>query len=110
MLKQTQGFISKELNLNRNNDYIVDIIGLTKHFVLQQNLFGKNVVVHAIDNFNLQIVRGSTLGLVGESGSGKTTVGRCLLRLVEPTNGKIVINGIDIVTLNKSKMRNLRKR
>ena len=110
MLKQTQGFINKEVDLNRNIDYIVDIIGLTKHFVLQQNLLGKNVVVHAIDNFNLQIVRGSTLGLVGESGSGKTTVGRCLLRLVEPTNGKIVINGIDIVTLNKSKMRNLRKR
>ena len=86
-------------------DPLVAVEGLVKRFYLR----GRNYV-GAINGISFEIGRGETLGLVGESGSGKTTVGRCLLRLVEPTSGRIRFEGSDITRLTKRELKPLRSR
>ena len=86
-------------------DPLVAVEGLVKRFYLR----GQNYV-GAINAISFEIGRGETLGLVGESGSGKTTVGRCLLRLVEPTSGRIRFEGSDITRLTKRELKPLRPR
>ncbi|KRR04513.1 ABC transporter ATP-binding protein [Bradyrhizobium valentinum] len=86
-------------------DTLVAVEGLVKRFYLR----GQNYV-GAINGISFEIGRGETLGLVGESGSGKTTVGRCLLRLVEPTSGRIRFEGSDITQLTKRELKPLRSR
>jgi oligopeptide/dipeptide ABC transporter ATP-binding protein len=86
-------------------DPLVAVEGLVKRFYLK----GRNYV-GAINGISFEIGRGETLGLVGESGSGKTTVGRCLLRLVEPTSGRIRVEGSDITRLTKRELKPLRSR
>ena len=66
--------------------------------------------IKAVNGVSFQIERGGTLGLVGESGCGKTTMGKSLLRLIEPTAGKIIFDGIDLVQLKKKELRRLRPR
>jgi peptide/nickel transport system ATP-binding protein len=69
---------------------LLEVRDLKKHFPIRRGLFRKTVgCVRAVDGVTLDVRRGETLGLVGESGCGKTTVGRCLLRLIEPTEGEI---------------------
>lgn len=65
--------------------------------------------IKAVDDVSFEIYKGETLGLVGESGCGKTTLGRTLLRLIEPTNGKIIFDGEDLLRYSKDKLRALRK-
>ena len=84
---------------------LVQIENLKKHFPASG---GQSV--RAVDGVSFNIERGETLGLVGESGCGKTTVGRCLLRLIEPSSGKINFDGQDLLSLGKSEMRALRRR
>ncbi|MBE9605512.1 ABC transporter ATP-binding protein [Acetobacteraceae bacterium H6797] len=79
---------------------------LSKRFTLR----GSGKVLQAVDRVALTLHHGETLGLVGESGSGKTTVGRCLLRLVEPSGGSIEFEGRDLVGLKPAELRRLRKR
>lgn len=65
--------------------------------------------LHAVDDINLQVTEGSTLGIVGESGCGKSTLGRTILRLTEPTEGQILFEGKDICKLSKRELKDLRK-
>lgn len=83
---------------------------LSVHFPIKKTLFGKAVAfTKAVDDVSFEIYKGETLGLVGESGCGKTTLGRTLLRLIEPTSGKIIYNGIDLTAKGKTELQSLRK-
>jgi oligopeptide/dipeptide ABC transporter ATP-binding protein len=84
---------------------LVSVRGLVKHFPVE----GSDEVVRAVDGVSFDIIAGETLGLVGESGCGKSTVGRCLLRLIEPTAGRITFAGQDVRALNKKQLRELRR-
>ncbi len=89
---------------------LLRVTGLTKNFVIGGGLLARAPdVVHAVDNVSFAIWRGETLGLVGESGSGKSTTGRCVLRLIEPTAGKILFENSDVVQLNSDALRALRR-
>ncbi len=97
----------------RTDQQLIQTQDLTKHFgdnvgFLGQILGQKLGVVQAVNDVNLSIRRGETLGLVGESGSGKTTLGRTLLRLIEPTDGRIAVLGQDISELPQKKLRPMR--
>jgi oligopeptide/dipeptide ABC transporter ATP-binding protein len=84
---------------------------LTKHFPLRGGFFSRVLAhVKAVDAISFELARGEVVGLVGESGSGKTTVGRALLRLIEPTRGHIVFDGVDVTALPKSELRHFRRR
>ena len=84
---------------------ILEARDLVKHFPIE----GSDDVLRAVDGVTFGIRRGETLGLVGESGCGKTTVGRCILRLYEPTSGRIVFESIDITHASNREMRDLRR-
>lgn len=78
----------------------------TRH--LKKYFKTKGKFLHAVDDINLQIEKGKTLGVVGESGCGKSTLGRTILRLTEPTSGEILFEGRDITKLSKKQMREMR--
>ncbi|MBX3020797.1 MAG: ABC transporter ATP-binding protein [Bdellovibrionales bacterium] len=94
-----------------NQPVLLQIENVKKHFPLQKGFFGGvKSWVKAVDDVSLNVRKGRTLGLVGESGCGKTTLGRTILRLVEPTSGKIIYNGTDITTLDRESMRAMRRK
>ena len=84
---------------NKNNMPVLQVEGLTKHFPVRG---GK--VVHAVDDVNFSIARGKTLGLVGESGCGKSSCARTIIRIYEPTDGRILLDGEDISHLSQKEM------
>lgn len=90
---------------------LLEIKGLKKHFPLKKGFFGGvHSWVKAVDDVTLTVRKGRTLGLVGESGCGKTTLGRTILRLIEPTAGEINYNGTDVTTLDREQMRAMRRK
>src|SRR5580765_8407770 len=91
--------------MNTNHQELVSVRGLVKHFPVE----GTDDVVRAVDGVSFEIFAGETLGLVGESGGGKSTVGRCLLRLIEPTAGEVRFEGRDVLSLGKTEMREIRR-
>jgi oligopeptide transport system ATP-binding protein len=88
---------------------VLDVAGLEMEFRVGRGLFRARDVLRAVDGVSLSIARGETLALVGESGSGKTTVGRCIVRLLEPTGGSVTLLGRDISRLSRSAVRPLRR-
>jgi oligopeptide transport system ATP-binding protein len=88
-----------------NQTDLVEIKDLKKYFSAS-----RGQVVRAVDGVSFNIRRGETLGIVGESGCGKTTIGRCLLRLIEPTSGEVRFDGGDLLALGRRDLRRLRRR
>lgn len=88
---------------------LIEVENLKKYFPVKKGIFSRTVgEVRAVDGVSFTIKRGETLGLVGESGCGKTTVGRSILRLIEPTAGRISFNGENLLELDGERLRNLR--
>jgi len=89
---------------------LLEVRGLSVWFSSKKNLFGKALqFVRAVDDISFEVYKGETLGLVGESGCGKTTLGRALLRLIEPTRGKIIYAGEDLTAKKGQELNSLRK-
>ncbi|HKX29333.1 MAG TPA: dipeptide ABC transporter ATP-binding protein [Blastocatellia bacterium] len=87
------------------NSLLIEVQDLKKYFPTSNKRF-----VHAVDGVSFSIQRGETLGLVGESGCGKSTIGRCILRLIEPTSGEVRFDGSDLAKLGRAELRRLRRR
>jgi ABC-type oligopeptide transport system ATPase subunit len=91
-------------------DPLLAVRRLTKHFPVSTGLFGRATgQVRAVDGVSLDVGHGETLGVVGESGCGKTTLGRSILRLIEPTSGDIRFDGVDIRGLKGKHLRAMRR-
>ena len=88
---------------------VLEACDLVKHFPVKEGLFTRARAVHALDGVSLSLRRGETLAIVGESGCGKTTLAKCLMRLEEPTRGRIVLLGEDITHAKKRALRSLRR-
>jgi oligopeptide transport system ATP-binding protein len=91
--------------LKAESEELLRVRNLVKHFPVE----GSDDVVRAVDDVSFDILQGETMGLVGESGCGKSTVGRCLLRLIEPTSGEVWFEGKDVTNLGKNDLRELRR-
>src|SRR5512137_431588 len=100
----------------RPNEDLVQVEHLRKFFPIQSGLFasllnrGNIPSVKAVDDVSFTIHKGEVFGLAGESGSGKSTVGRLVLRLLEPTSGKVIFDGTDLGRLSSEQMRRMRSR
>jgi len=99
-----------EATSNSKNETMLKVEDLSVWFPSRKNIFGKPLgFVKAVDGVTFEVMKGETLGLVGESGCGKTTLGRSLLRLIEPTAGKIIYNGNDLTSKKRDDLKHLRK-
>jgi oligopeptide transport system ATP-binding protein len=92
-------------------DVLLEATGLAKSFPADRNLLGRTTRwTHAVRGVDLRVARGETLAVVGESGAGKSTVGRLVLRLIEPDRGQVRLDGIDVLAQGRTELRALRKR
>jgi len=95
----------------KDNDVILEIENLVKHFTLKQKYSDSNSkILKAVNNVSFSLKKGETLGIVGESGCGKSTLSRCILRLIEPTEGRVKFLGKNVLSMPKEEMRQLRKK
>ncbi|MDE5416309.1 ABC transporter ATP-binding protein [Alkalihalobacterium chitinilyticum] len=102
--------MSNKENLQQDREKLVEVKNLKKYFPIKGGILGRQVGnVKAVDDISFDIYKGETLGIVGESGSGKSTMGRVLLRLLDPTSGTVKFDGQDISTISQRKLRPLRK-
>ncbi|SDG78735.1 peptide/nickel transport system ATP-binding protein [Planococcus glaciei] len=88
---------------------LLEVQNLKQHFTTKKGFMGEKTVIKAVDGVSLSIEEGKTLGVVGESGCGKSSLGRSILRLVEPTEGSVKFNGQEIVGMSPRGMKELRK-
>ena len=90
---------------------LLKVVNLRKWFQIPSGIFGRSRnYVKAVNDVSFEVKRGETFGLVGESGSGKTTIGRCILRLIEPTSGQIFFQGVDVTKLRGSELKACRRK
>lgn len=109
-LKVEDGARESKFQELKSKTPLLSIRNLQTHFPIKKGLFGKvSGEVKAVDEVSFDVYPGETLGLVGESGCGKTTLGRSILRLVEPTGGEVIYNGTDIRSLDAKQLRLFRK-
>jgi ATPase components of various ABC-type transport systems, contain duplicated ATPase len=109
-LQITKGQREKHLKTLYAQNPILSIQNLKTWYPLRKGVFGRTYdYVKAVDNVSFEVFEGETMGLVGESGCGKTTLGRSILRLAEPSGGKIIFDGIDVTALRGQKLRRFRK-
>jgi len=95
----------------KTDEAMLEVNHLQKFFPIRGGLLSRVVAnVQAVNDVSFTVGRGEVVGLVGESGSGKTTVGRSLLRLIEPSSGEVKFEGVDVVKLNKNDMRKYRRK
>jgi oligopeptide/dipeptide ABC transporter ATP-binding protein len=91
--------------------HLLEVENLKVHFPVKRGVLSRTVgYVHAVDGVSLHVGKGETLGIVGESGCGKTTTGMAILRLIEPTGGRVTFEGVDLTTLAGSQLTDLRTR
>lgn len=91
--------------------HLLEVEDLKVHFPVRRGVLSRTVgYVHAVDGVSLHVGEGETLGIVGESGCGKTTMGMAVLRLVEPTGGRVRFEGVNLAALNRAQWTDLRKR
>jgi len=101
----------KDYDLKNANPVLLEVKDVHTHFPIKGGLLGRQVgEVKAVNGVSFKLQRGKTLGLVGESGCGKTTLGRTILRLIEPTSGQIVYDGKDVTKATPEEMRLLRRK
>jgi oligopeptide transport system ATP-binding protein len=87
---------------------LLKVENLVKHFPIKGGILGRVLdKVHAVDGVSFELNAGETLGVVGESGCGKSTTGRCILRLIEPTSGKVSFEGQDVTAMDKHALRGM---
>lgn len=99
-----------ETNTDHKGETLVEVSHLVKYFPVRAGLLQRVVnQVKAVDDVSFAVKRGETLGLVGESGCGKTTVGRTMLRLVEPTSGQVKFNGQDVFSMKPNELKSARR-
>ncbi|MGA1864589.1 MAG: ABC transporter ATP-binding protein [bacterium] len=92
------------------SEALLKVIDLKKHFPIKKGVFSKTIgYVYALDGVTFSLKNGESLGIVGESGCGKSTMARAILRLIEPTGGKVIFEKQNILSLKKNELRNVRK-
>jgi peptide/nickel transport system ATP-binding protein/oligopeptide transport system ATP-binding protein len=95
---------------NGRSEQIIKVNNLVKYFPVRGGLLQRVVAwVQAVDDVSFHVNKGETLGLVGESGCGKTTIGRTMLRLIEPTSGSVMVNNVDVFKLRRREMKAMRR-
>jgi len=94
-----------------NGTPLLEVNGLRKWFDINQGVFSRKIgQVKAVDDVSFTVHRNEVLGLAGESGSGKTTIGRSVLRLIEPTGGRVIFDKVDVIALDDRELRRFRRR